>query len=294
VTDLADALRKHGAWIGTGLRAIRPCFQDDHGIAAVGHDEVQTIEREVWGYQRTVNLGCAVTLCTGAITGLRDGLGRCSLTRGDDQSTSTAGMREASRLRMTIPDPGEDATCGANPYVHYDHTMGDASQPGVDLSGIHSELDKLKSRLCRCQHQGTCMACKGFEVIRQQVQVVAAAASQPVLMQVAQEVQMEQLMGQLGGLQEKLSEDPQLQELMARMFERVQDDLGGPEQFQQMLGGLFGGMGGFGGMAPEGTDIPPDDRPIPPDDRTIPPDDRTAPPKDNPTPPSDRPTPSKD
>jgi hypothetical protein len=165
--------------------------------------------------------------------------------------------------------------------------MGDASQPGVDLSGIHSELDKLKSRLCRCQHQGTCMACKGFEVIRQQVQVVAAAASQPVLMQVAQEVQMEQLMGQLGGLQEKLSEDPQLQELMARMFERVQDDLGGPEQFQQMLGGLFGGMGGFGGMTPEGTNIPPDDRPIPPDDRM-------TPPKDNPTPPDDRPNPSKD
>ncbi len=163
--------------------------------------------------------------------------------------------------------------------------MGDASPPGVDLSGIHSELDKLKSQLCRCQHQGTCMACKGFEVIRQQVQVVAAAASQPVLMQVAQEVQMEQLMSQLGGLQEKLSEDPQLQELMARMFERVQDDMGGPEQFQQMLGGLFGGMGGFSGLTPEGTDIPPDDRPIPLDDRT-------TPPKDKPTPPDDRPTPS--
>ena len=131
------------------------------------------------------------------------------------------------------------------------------------------------------------MACKGFEVIRQQVQVVAAAASQPVLMQVAQEVQMEQLMSQLGGLQEKLSEDPQLQELMARMFERVQDDLGGPEQFQQMLGGLFGGMGGLGGMTPEGTDIPPDDRPIPPDDRKTPPKDVPAPPDDRPTPPTD-------
>ena len=84
VAHLTDALGKHGARIGTGLRAVRPCFQDDHGIAAVGHDEVQTIEREVWGYQRTVNLGRAVALSTGAITGLRDGLGRCSLTRGDD------------------------------------------------------------------------------------------------------------------------------------------------------------------------------------------------------------------
>jgi hypothetical protein len=168
-----------------------------------------------------------------------------------------------------------------NPGLHYDHLVADNSAPGIDLSGIHSELDKLKSQLCRCQHQGTCMACKGFEVIRQQVQVVAAAASQPVLMQVAQEVQMEQLMSQLGGLQEKLSEDPQLQELMARMFERVQDDLGGPEQFQQMLGGLFGGMGG---LTPEGNDVPPDDRQTPPGDRQQSFDDRDAPPDDRPTP----------
>jgi hypothetical protein len=168
-----------------------------------------------------------------------------------------------------------------NPTLHYDHLMGDNSAPGIDLSGIHSELDKLKSQLCRCQHQGTCMACKGFEVIRQQVQVVAAAASQPVLMQVAQEVQIEQLMSQLGGLQEKLSEDPQLQELMARMFERVQDDLGGPEQFQQMLGGLFGGMAG---LTPEGNDVPPDDRQTPPADRNQSFDDRDLPPDDRPTP----------
>jgi len=166
--------------------------------------------------------------------------------------------------------------------------MGDNSAPGIDLSGIHSELDRLKSQLCRCQHQGTCMACKGFEVIRQQVQVVAAAASQPVLMQVAQEVQMEQLMSQLGGLQEKLSEDPQLQELMSRMFERVQDDLGGPEQFQQMLGGLFGGMPGMGGLAPQGNDVPLDDRPAPPSDSRKPSDDQGD------VPPDDRPTPSKD
>ena len=140
--------------------------------------------------------------------------------------------------------------------------MGDASQPGVDLSRIHQELDRLKSQLCRCQHQGTCMACKGFEVIRQQVQVVAAAASQPVLMQVAQEVQMEQLMGQLGGLQEKLSEDPQLQELMARLFERVQDDLGGAENVQRMFGSMFGGEDPS--ASPEDREIPPDDRPSKP------------------------------
>src|SRR5207253_11299040 len=142
---------------------------------------------------------------------------------------------------------------------------------GVDLSGLHSELDKLKAQLCRCQHQGTCIACRGFEVVRQQVQVVVAAASQPVLMQVAQEVAIKDLMTQLGGLQEKLAEDPQLQELMARLFERVQDDLGGPESLQQMFGGLFPGE------AFPGTE-----------DRPIPPDDRPSRPKDDPDPPAHR------
>ena len=137
---------------------------------------------------------------------------------------------------------------------------------GVDLSGVHLELDRLKSSLCRCQHQGTCVACRGFEVIRQQVQVVVAAASQPVLMQVAQEVAIKDLMTQLGGLQEKLAEDPQLQELMARLFERVSDDLGGPENLQRMFGGLFGGGEGFPGTPDDRT--PPDDRPSPPGDET--------------------------
>ena len=135
--------------------------------------------------------------------------------------------------------------------------MGD-ERPGVDLSGIHSAIDQLKVQLCRCQNEGTCIACRGFEVIRQQVQVVVAAASQPVLMQVAQEVAVKDLMTQLGGLQDKLAEDPQLQELMARLFERVQDDLGGAENFNRMLGGLFGATGETG---PDEREIPPDDRP---------------------------------
>lgn len=132
-------------------------------------------------------------------------------------------------------------------------------QSGVDLSAIHSAIDRLKAQLCRCQNQGTCIACRGFEVVRQQAQVVVAAASQPVLMQVAQEVAMKDLMTQLSGLQEKLAEDPQLQELMSRLVERVQDDLGGPENLNRMLGGLFGG--GVGGA---------DDREPPPDDRGAP------------------------
>jgi hypothetical protein len=130
--------------------------------------------------------------------------------------------------------------------------MADQNE-GVDLSGLHRELDKLKSQLCRCQHQGTCLACRGFEILREQSQTVVAAASQPVLMQVAQEAAVKDLIGQLGGVQEKLAEDPQLQELMMRMMERVQEDLGGPDELAKLFSGLGfpmppGGPGAAGGM----------------------------------------------
>lgn len=151
-----------------------------------------------------------------------------------------------------------------------------ADQPeGVDLSGLHRELDRLKAQLCRCQHEGTCIACKGFEVLREQSQMVVAAASQPVLMQVAQEAAIKDLMGQLGGVQEKLADDPHLQELMLRMMDRVQEDLGGPEELAKLFSGLGfpmppGGPGGSPGELPGFGTPPPrpasdsyDDRPRP-------------------------------
>jgi hypothetical protein len=155
--------------------------------------------------------------------------------------------------------------------------MGDP-QPGVDLSGIHRELDTLKARLCRCGHQGTCLSCRGFEVVRQQAQAVAAAASQPVLMQVAQEAAMRDLFAQLGGLQDKLTTDPQLSELLSRFAERVQEDLGGPEELEKLLRslGFAGPPGGQPGAGPGSTSF--DDRPTPPGDRPTPPGDRPAPP----------------
>src|SRR5260370_40460204 len=104
-----------------------------------------------------------------------------------------------------------------------------AENAGVDLSGLHRELDKLKAQLCRCEHKGECIACQGFEMLRQQAQMVVAAASQPVLMQVAQEAAVKDLLGQMGGAQEKLMGDPRLVDLLSQVMERVQEDLGGPE-----------------------------------------------------------------
>jgi hypothetical protein len=145
----------------------------------------------------------------------------------------------------------------------------DPTPASVDLSGLHRELDRLKVLLCRCNHAGECLACRGFEILRQQSQVVAAAASQPVLMQVAQEAAVKDLMTQLSGLQEKLVEDPRLHELLGQLVERVQEDLGGPEHLQRLFGSM-GGFPGFPGFPGFGGQTPPDDRgsgPTPPDDR---------------------------
>jgi hypothetical protein len=147
---------------------------------------------------------------------------------------------------------------------------------GVDLSGLHRELDRLKNQLCRCQHQGTCLACRGFEILREQSQTVVAAASQPVLMQVAQEAAVKDLIGQLGGVQEKLAGDPQIQELLMRMMDRVQEDLGGPEELAKLFSGLGfpmpDGTGAPGEVPGFGTGPPSspatdsyDDRPRPPE-----------------------------
>jgi hypothetical protein len=148
---------------------------------------------------------------------------------------------------------------------------------GVDLSGLHRELDNLKNQLCRCQHQGTCLACRGFEILREQSQTVVAASSQPVLMQVAQEAAVKDLIGQLGGVQEKLAGDPQIQELLMRMMDRVQEDLGGPDELAKLFSGLgfplgpgdgteIGGqLPGFGNPTPpKGASDSYDDRPRPP------------------------------
>ena len=145
-------------------------------------------------------------------------------------------------------------------------------KPGVDLSGLHRELDNLKSQLCRCQHQGTCLACRGFEILREQSQTVVAAATQPVLMQVAQEAAVKDLIGQLGGVQEKLAGDPQIQELLMRMMDRVQEDLGGPDELAKLFSGLgfpinpdgSGQLPGFGSGPPStGANDSYDDRPRP-------------------------------
>ena len=98
----------------------------------------------------------------------------------------------------------------------------------VDLSPLHRELDSLRRRLCHCNNAGTCLGCQGVEVLRQQAQMVVAAASQPVLLQVAQEAQAKELMKRVQAMQEQLLADPQaaraLEELLRYFQEPPQQD----------------------------------------------------------------------
>lgn len=73
---------------------------------------------------------------------------------------------------------------------------------------MQRELDNLRVQLCHCNHAGTCLGCQGVDMLRQQVQMVVSAASQPVLLQVAQETQAKELLKQVQEMQERMLRDP--------------------------------------------------------------------------------------
>jgi hypothetical protein len=94
----------------------------------------------------------------------------------------------------------------------------------VDLSEVHASLDRLRRQLCHCGLRGECLGCRGIEMVRAQMEAVAAAASQPVLMQVAQEAAMKDMATRFEGMAERLMNDPELRQAAEAMQERVMSD----------------------------------------------------------------------
>lgn len=88
--------------------------------------------------------------------------------------------------------------------------------------------------------QGECLGCKGVEMVRQQVEAVAAAASQPILMQVAQEAAMKDMTSQFEAMAERLMDDPEVRRAAEAMQQRVMQD---PET-QRLLEELMRRLGG--------------------------------------------------
>jgi len=78
------------------------------------------------------------------------------------------------------------------------------------MSELHVALDQLRRGLCHCGLRGECLGCKGIEMLRAQAEAVVAAASQPVLLQVAQEAAMKDMATQFEGMAQRLLDDPEL------------------------------------------------------------------------------------
>ena len=110
----------------------------------------------------------------------------------------------------------------------------------VDLSELHAALDRLLPQLCHCGLKGECLGCKGIEMVRAQAEAVAAAASQPVLIQVAQESAMKDMSSRFQAMSERLMSDPEIRRSAEQMQERLMAD---PET-RQLLEELMRRLGG--------------------------------------------------
>lgn len=110
----------------------------------------------------------------------------------------------------------------------------------VDLSETHAALDRLRRQLCHCGLRGECLGCRGVDMVRAQVEAVAAAASQPVLLQVANEAALKDMAQQFEGMAEKLMNDPEMRRAAEAMQERVLQD----PQARRLLEDLMKRLGG--------------------------------------------------
>lgn len=93
----------------------------------------------------------------------------------------------------------------------------------VDLSPLQRELDNLRLQLCHCNNAGTCLGCQGVEMLRQQATMIVSAATQPVLLQVAQETQAKELVKQVQEMQERLLRDPEAARALEELLKYFQE-----------------------------------------------------------------------
>ena len=108
------------------------------------------------------------------------------------------------------------------------------------MSELHASLDRLRTQICHCGFKGECLGCKGIEMIRVQAESVVAAASQPILLQVAQEASMKDMATRFEAMSERLLSDPEIRRSAEEMQQRLMSD---PET-RQLLEELMRRLGG--------------------------------------------------
>jgi hypothetical protein len=94
----------------------------------------------------------------------------------------------------------------------------------ADMSELHLALDRLRPQLCHCGLKGECLGCKGIEMVRMQAEAVVAAASQPILLQVAQEASMKDMASRFQAMSERLLSDPEIRRSAEEMQQRLMSD----------------------------------------------------------------------
>src|SRR5438046_10682750 len=114
------------------------------------------------------------------------------------------------------------------------------------MSELHIALDRLRPQVCHCGLKGEWLGCKGIEMVRIQAEAVVAAASQPVLIQVAQETAMKDMTSRFQAMSERLMADPEIRRSAEQMQEKLMSD---PET-RQLLEELMRRLGG-GAPPPE-------------------------------------------
>src|SRR6266704_3294336 len=91
----------------------------------------------------------------------------------------------------------------------------------IDMSEVHASLDHLRTQICHCGLKGECLGCKGIEMVRAQAEAVVAAASQPILLQVAQEASMKDMANRFQAMSERLMSDPETRQLIEELMRRL-------------------------------------------------------------------------
>ena len=94
----------------------------------------------------------------------------------------------------------------------------------VDMSEVHASLDHLRTQVCHCGFKGECLGCKGIEMVRAQLEAVVAAASQPILLQVAQEASMKDMANRFQAMSERLMSDPEIRRSAEEMQLKLMSD----------------------------------------------------------------------
>ena len=116
------------------------------------------------------------------------------------------------------------------------------------MSQLHAALDALRPQLCHCGFKGECLGCKGIEMVRAQAEAVVAAASQPVLLQVAQEASMKDMASRFQAMSDRLMNDPEIRRSAEEMQARLMSDPQTRELLDELMKRLGGGpLGGLDG-----------------------------------------------